>query len=95
MILSCPSQLKNCRNWVLVYYYYFNFRSHDNDFEFGHEEALVEDAKHYFDRQNPSVSKIISDEKVDIQFDDEEGYMSPVVSNVETKYIVKIIDEKI
>ena len=41
------------------------------------------------------MSKIISDEKVDIQFDDEEGYMSPVVSNVETKFIVKIIDEKI
>jgi len=70
---------------VAIYNHFckINFsRSHDNDFEFGHEEALVEDAKHYFDRQNPSVSKIISDEKVDIQFDDEEGYMSPVVARV-------------
>ena len=51
-----------------------------------HEEALVEDAKHYFDRQNPSVAKISEDKEVikDLTAFDggeaEEEYMSPVVS---------------
>ena len=52
------------------------------------EEALVEDAKHYFDRQNPSVAKISEDKEAikDLTaFDGGEGeaeeeYMSPVVS---------------
>ena len=42
------------------------------------EDALVEDTKHYFKRDSPSVAKI-TDENVDITFDDHE-YMSPVVS---------------
>lgn len=46
-----------------------------------HEEALVEDAKHYFNRDNPSVAKIVTNETVEIKFDDDnQEYMSPVVS---------------
>ena len=52
-----------------------------------HEEALVEDAKHYFNRDNPSVAKLVSDEKShDVSAfevgdaEAEEEYMSPVVS---------------
>ena len=52
-----------------------------------HEEALVEDAKHYFNRDNPSVAKLVSDEKSHnvsaFEVGDaeaEEEYMSPVVS---------------
>ena len=46
----------------------------------------MEDAKHYFDRQNPSVAKISEDKEVikDLTAFDggeaEEEYMSPVVS---------------
>lgn len=46
-----------------------------------HEEALVEDAKHYFNRDVPSVAKVVTDETVEIKFDDDDQeYMSPVVS---------------
>ena len=52
------------------------------------EEDLVEDAKHYFDRQNPSVAKISEDTEATNDFtaldggEAEEEYMSPVVSPV-------------
>ena len=55
-------------------------RSSENFVETCHEEALVEDAKHYFNRDNPSVAKI-DETTVDISFDDyDQEYLSPVVS---------------
>lgn len=60
----------------------FFSRQDDNAFTINAEEALVDDAKHYFDRENPSVSKVRLEEKVNIKFDPNDGYMSPVVSSI-------------
>ncbi len=66
---------------------HFNHRLTDNLTNNNHyisavtnEEALVEDAKHYFNRDHPSVAKVITNESVEIKFDQEnQEYMSPVV----------------
>ena len=67
-----------------------NFRLKEN-FVKRAEDALVEDTKHYFKRDSPSVAKI-TDENVDITFDDHE-YMSPVVSalSLQIHSLAKII----
>ena len=70
----------------------FHFSRLDDSSIQCHEEALVEDAKHYFDRQNPSVAKISEDKEVikDLTAFDggeaEEEYMSPVVSLIAQCY---------
>ena len=50
------------------------------------EEALVEDSKHYFSRDSPSVGKITDISPVDVTFDDEnQEFLSPVVSNFQNR----------
>lgn len=74
---------------VAVYNHFcaINFNNNYKTHHLCHEEALVDDAKHYFNREYPSVAKIITDESVEVKFDDDnQEYLSPVVSSFE-KYL--------
>ena len=65
---------------MIYIFSYWNYRLKESLLNLCPEEALVEDAKHYFARDSPSVAKI-TDETVDINFDDEnQEFLSPVVS---------------
>ena len=79
-----PSCLYPSLSIFIIKYFHLFFRIKEN---FGNfkcpEEALVEDAKHYFTRDSPiSVAKsMTTSTPINVDFDDEsQEYMSPVVS---------------
>ena len=79
--------------FIFITYSYLFFRIKEN---FGNfkcpEEALVEDAKHYFTRDSPiSVAKsMTTSTPINVDFDDEsQEYMSPVVS-VKSSYKISM-----
>ena len=72
--------LQNNRSLTTNFFFSYRFNVH-KCIRFCPEEALVEDAKHYFNRDAPSISKIIDDNDTNIKFEEEtKEYMSPVVS---------------